>query len=175
VGPRWAALELGAAALVAALAAVLGPRPELIGFGWLAAAGVGLAAVDVAVRRLPDRLTAPAYAVLLASFALGAATGTDPARLRGAVLGGLALAGLYFLLAFIRPGQLGLGDVKLAGLLGLALGWAGWPALILGASLAFVLAAVASLGLLAARRLTLRSHIAFGPFMLLGAALALLG
>jgi leader peptidase (prepilin peptidase) / N-methyltransferase len=72
------------------------------------------------------------------------------------------------------PGQLGGGDIKLAGLVGLALGWLGWPALLGGAILGFVLAAVASLALLAARRVTMRSAISFGPFLLGGALLAIL-
>jgi leader peptidase (prepilin peptidase) / N-methyltransferase len=56
----------------------------------------------------------------------------------------------------------------------MALGWLGWPILIFGAALGFALAAIASVALLAARRLTLRSAICFGPFMLAGALLAML-
>ena len=52
--------------------------------------------------------------------------------------------------------------------------WLGWPALVAGAALGFVLSAVISLGLLAARRITLRSQICFGPFLLAGALLAAL-
>jgi leader peptidase (prepilin peptidase)/N-methyltransferase len=74
----------------------------------------------------------------------------------------------------LRPSQLGASDVKLAGLTGLALGWLGWPVLFLGAALAFVLSALVSLGLLAARRISLRDSICFGPFMLGGALVAIL-
>ena len=80
----------------------------------------------------------------------------------------------YLLLGLARPGQLGGGDIKLAGLVGLVLGWVGWPALLSGAVLGFVLSAVASLVLLAARRVTMRSAISFGPFLLGGALLAIL-
>ena len=73
-----------------------------------------------------------------------------------------------------RPGQLGGGDVKLAGLAGLVLGWLGWPAIFFGVALAFVLSAVVSLGLLAARRVKLTGSISFGPFLLGGAVLATL-
>jgi leader peptidase (prepilin peptidase)/N-methyltransferase len=78
------------------------------------------------------------------------------------------------LLALLRPGQLGGGDIKLAALAGLALGWLGWPAVLAGASLGFLLSAVVSLALLAARRITLRSAISFGPFLLGGTLLAVL-
>jgi leader peptidase (prepilin peptidase) / N-methyltransferase len=74
----------------------------------------------------------------------------------------------------IRPGQLGGGDVKLAGLAGMAMGWLGWPTLIAGTALAFVLSALVALALLAARRVTLHSAICFGPFLVGGALLAML-
>lgn len=174
-GPPPAVLELATAAALAVAAGVLGPRPELIAFGWLAVVGVALCAIDVRTHRLPNRLIYPAYAAVLISFLSGVLAGTDPARLGRSLLGTLALGGCYLLLALIAPGQLGLGDVKLAGLLGLALAWAGWRALLFGGCLAFLLSAGTSLLLLATRRITLKSAIPFGPFMLAGAALALLG
>ncbi|GGN12684.1 hypothetical protein GCM10011609_61200 [Lentzea pudingi] len=58
---------------------------------------------------------------------------------------------------------------------GLALAWLGWPELVFGAALAFVLSAVVSLVLLLLRRITLKSALPFGPFMLLGAFVAVLG
>ncbi len=64
-----------------------------------------------------------------------------------------------------------MGDVKLAALLGLYLGWLGWTAVLLGALAGFVVQAVAALVLLAARRITLRGDLPFGPAMLIGAAL----
>jgi leader peptidase (prepilin peptidase) / N-methyltransferase len=126
------------------------------------------------VQRLPDRLTLPAYPFVLAMLAAAAAGGHDLAALGRALLGGLALAGGYLLLAVARPGQIGGGDIKLAGLAGLVLGWFGWWAVLAGGAMGFLLAAVVSLGLLAARRVTLRSAISFGPFLLGGALLAVL-
>lgn len=166
------ALELVTAAVLALLALRFAGRPELIAFAFLGVLGVALAAIDIAVQRLPDRLTLPGYPITAALLA-GAALidGGGSAFLR-ALLGGLALATGYLLLALIRPGQLGGGDIKLAGLLGMALAWLSWPALVLGGVLGFVLMAVISLVLLAARKITLSSHLAFGPFMLGGALLA---
>jgi leader peptidase (prepilin peptidase)/N-methyltransferase len=66
-----------------------------------------------------------------------------------------------------------MGDVKLAGLLGLHLGWLGWGAVVVGAFAAFVVQAVVALVLLAARRIGLRGELPFGPAMLAGAALAI--
>ena len=167
-------LELATAAVLALLLGLLAGQPDMLAFGFFGALGVALAAIDIAVQRLPDKLTLPAYPVLIVLLAVPAVAGHDVAALVRAVLGGVALAAGYLLLALLRPGQLGAGDVKLAGIAGLALGWLGWPALIAGAVLGFALSAVVSLVLLALRRVTLHSAICFGPFLLGGALLAVL-
>ena len=66
-----------------------------------------------------------------------------------------------------------MGDVKLAALLGLHLGWLGWPVLVDGALAGFVVQAVLAVVLLATRRVGLRGAIPFGPAMLAGAALGI--
>jgi leader peptidase (prepilin peptidase)/N-methyltransferase len=167
-------LELVTAAVLALLSGRFAGQPGVLAFGFLGALGVALSAIDIAVHRLPDRLTLPAYPVLITLLAVAAAIGHDGGALVRALLGGVVLAVGYLLLALLRPGQLGGGDVKLAGLAGLALGWLGWPALLTGAALGFVLSAVVSLVLLAARRLSLHSAICFGPFLLGGALLVVL-
>jgi leader peptidase (prepilin peptidase)/N-methyltransferase len=158
-------LELACAAVVAALAGRFAGTPEVAAFCVLGALGIALAAIDLQVQRLPDLLTLPAYPALLALLGVAALVGHDAWPLARAVLGCLALGGTYLLLALIRPGGIGGGDIKLAGLAGLALGWLGWRAVLGGAALGFVLAAVTGLAMLAARRVTLRSHISFGPFL----------
>ncbi len=168
------ALELTCAAAVGALAGRFADTPEVVAFCALGALGIALAAIDLQVQRLPDRLTLPAYPVLLTLLAAAAVLGRDAWPLARAVLGCLGLGGAYLILALIRPGGLGGGDIKLAGLAGLALGWLGWRTVLGGAALGFVLVGVAGLLLLAARRVTLRSHLSFGPFLIGGALLALL-
>lgn len=171
--PRFV-VEFGAAVV---LALVFGRYPgqwEALAFGVLGAVGVALAVIDIGVQRLPHRLTLPTYPVVIGLLALAAAAEGDFAAFGRALLGGLALAGGYYVLAILRAGQLGGGDIVLAGLLGLVLGWLGWPVLVVGAGLGFVLFAVTALFLLASRRITLRSHVAFGPFMLAGALVAVL-
>jgi leader peptidase (prepilin peptidase)/N-methyltransferase len=167
-------LELVTAAVLALLCARFAGQPAVLAFGLLGALGVALGAIDIAVYRLPDRLTLPAYFATLALLSLAALLGHDAGALLRALLASVALAATYFLLAVLRPGQLGGGDVKLAGLIGLALGWLGWSPVLYGAAFGFVLSAVVSLILLAVRRISLRSSICFGPFMLGGALLAIL-
>ena len=109
-------------------------------------------------------------AVLLLAAAL---PGQDWTPLLRAGLGAAVLFLVFLFLALISPQGLGMGDVKLAGLLGLYLGWIGWDALALGAAAGFVVQAVLALGLLAGRRIGLRGELPFGPAMLAGAALAI--
>ncbi|HUB38781.1 MAG TPA: prepilin peptidase [Streptosporangiaceae bacterium] len=168
------ALELGTGVVLALVLGRFGGQPDVVAFGFFGVLGVALAVIDIATQRLPDPLTLPAYPILIILLTAAALAGHDFAALLRAVLGGLALAGAFLLLALVRPGQLGGGDIKLAGLAGLALGWLGWPTLIAGAALGFVLSALVSLALLAARRITMRSAICFGPFLIGGALVAML-
>jgi leader peptidase (prepilin peptidase) / N-methyltransferase len=168
-------LELVTAAVLALLLGRFGGQPDVVAFGFLGALGVALSAIDIAVQRLPDPLVLPAYPAVFSLLAVAALIGHDAGALERALLGSAALTICYLLLALLRPGQLGGGDIKLAGLAGLTLGWLGWPTLLTGAALGFLLSAVASLALLAARRITLRSQVCFGPFLLGGALIAILG
>ena len=142
---------------------------SLAAFLYLAAVSIALALIDLDVHRLPNKIVLPAYvvgAVLLGSAAL--ITG-DYDRLIGAGIGLAALWLAYFLMAILYPGGMGFGDVKLAGVLGLFLGWLGWGPLIVGSFAAFFLGGVFAVGLLVTRRVTRKGGIPFGPWMLLGA------
>ena len=150
-----------------------GVRPATVALAWIGVAGVVLAAVDLAVHRLPDRVTLPAYAAVTTALLVDAlALGTWPALLR-AVLAGAAAFGLAAAAAVLSPRGLGFGDVKLLGLLGLVLGWVGWSVLLAGVLLGLVAGAAASLTLIVAGRAGWRTALPFGPPVLVGAVLAL--
>jgi leader peptidase (prepilin peptidase)/N-methyltransferase len=161
-------------ALLSVLAALrFGFSADLPAYLVLAAAGVLLAVVDLRHRLLPNRVIGPAL-VTGALLLTGAAAVDDRwDDLTRAALGAVVLFAVFLLLALISPSALGMGDVKLAGLLGLHLGWLGWDAVLLGAAAGFVVQAVLSLVLLAARRIDLRGELPFGPAMLAGAVLAI--
>ena len=93
----------------------------------------------------------------------------DLVALIGAVAGGAGLFLLYLILAIASRGGMGMGDVKLAAVLGLYLGFLGWGNLLVGAFAAFLFGGVFGLVLLAARRAGRKSAIPFGPWMILGA------
>jgi leader peptidase (prepilin peptidase)/N-methyltransferase len=173
-GPPALATGCATAILLGALAARVHPGLVLAAACWLAVCAVPLAFVDAAVRRLPDRLTIPAYAGTAALLLLAAAVSGSWSPLPRAVLGGLALAGFYLLLVVISPSGMGLGDAKLAASLGTLLAWFGWRVLIAGGFAGFLLAGLYAGALLLSGRATSKQHIPFGPFMIAGAVLALL-
>lgn len=166
---RYPLVEAATAALFVAVTARLGVTRVLPAFLYLAAIGVALALIDVDVQRLPDSIVLPSYLVGLALLLLDPVWGL----LGRSLLAMVALLAFYFLLALIHPGGIGYGDVKLAGLLGLYLGWLGWSAVLIGTFAGFVFGGLVGAGLLLTGRATRKSAIAFGPYMLAGAMLAL--
>lgn len=170
---RAAGTAVLAAAALAAGPALAGVRPAAAALAWLGGAAVVLAGVDLACHRLPDRVVFPAVAVCAAALGVDAAvTGSWPALARAGTAAAVAF-GVAAGAAVLSPEGLGFGDVKLLGLLGLVLGWAGWGVLLLGVLAGLVLGAVGSLLLLATRRAGWRTAVPFGPPLLAGAYLAL--
>ena len=152
-----------------AVAAVL----VMVSFLYLAAITIALALIDLDVHKLPNVIVVPAYAVSAALFAAASVLSGDFGPLIGS---GIAMAGLflaYLVMALVYPGGMGLGDVKLAGVLGIYLGWAGWGAVAVGAFSAFLLAGVFSIILIATKRAGRKSGIPFGPWMFAGAWLGI--
>jgi leader peptidase (prepilin peptidase) / N-methyltransferase len=140
----------------------------------LAWAGVALFWIDVDVHRLPEGLTLPVIPVLAVLLAVASATTGEWGALLRAVVCGAAGWLVYAVLAFVVPGGLGLGDATLGGLVALPLGYLGWGVPIVGFVVAYLVSGVVALIGLVTRRLSLRSHIAFGPFIVVGALVAVL-
>ena len=173
-GPRRTALTVVLVALALAGALLAGGvRPGTVALAWAGVAGVVLAQVDLAVHRLPDRVTVPAYAAVATALLVDAVALDTWAALLRAALAGAAAFGLAAGAAVLSPRGLGFGDVKLLGLLGLVLGWVGWGALLAGVFLGLVTGAAASVTRVAAGRAGWRTALPFGPPLLVGAALAL--
>jgi leader peptidase (prepilin peptidase)/N-methyltransferase len=170
--PRWL-LGLAGAASFGALTWALWPAVAALAAALaVAAAGLVLIPIDLAVLRLPNRIVAAAF-VTVAGVLLVAAVGHGAyAALIRAGLAGAALAGGYLLLALLPGGPLGSGDVKLAGVLGLVLGWLGWRHVLAGAALPHLLGGPVVLVLLATGRARRGSALPFGPALLAGALLA---
>jgi leader peptidase (prepilin peptidase) / N-methyltransferase len=173
IGPPLLSVELLTAVVLAVVAARATSAWELAALGWLAIVSVPLAFIDLAVRRLPNQLTGAAYAGTVALLATAALTGHHPGQLGRAALGGAALAGGYLIMLAAFPSGIGGGDVKLAASVGTALGWLGWPVLLTGSFACFAACTLCSAFLLALRRVKLAGLVVFGPFILLGALVAI--
>lgn len=166
---RYPLVEIGMAGAFALTAWWRGYAADLPAFLALAFVAVVLTLIDISHRRLPNAIVLPALPVFVALLAV---TGEWGSLLR-AVAAGAALFAFYLAIALISPRGMGMGDVKLAALVGTALGWIGWGALLVGAFAAFVLGACGGLILIAVRGGSRKTAIPFGPWMLLGMAVGL--
>jgi leader peptidase (prepilin peptidase)/N-methyltransferase len=165
IGPAPFAVELATGAVLALLALRMSDPWVLAALGWLGAVGVALWFVDVAVHRLPDQLTYAAFVGVIVLL-LGS---LEVSRVGWAALAGLGMAAFYLLLILVYPAGMGLGDAKLALSLGTALGWFGWVVTVLGTAAGFLLAGLFAAVALALGRVSRKTRIPHGPFMLLGA------
>ena len=174
VKPPAFAVEAAAGLTLAAVAARSPSLWQLAALDWLMLCAVALAFIDAAIRRLPDPLTGAALAGTLGFLAAAALTGGGhPGQLGRAVIAAAVLCGFYLALFIVRPSGMGLGDVKLAACVGLALGWLGWQALVAGTFITFALAAVYGCALLLLRRATRTSQLPLGPFIVIGTLAAI--
>jgi len=170
------ALALALAVLWAALTLRLWPGhraalPAYLAFGFACAV---LTVVDARTKLLPNRLTYAAFALVAVLLLVASLVEGDPGRMVRA-LEAAAVMGLAFLaLALLVPRGLGLGDVKFAPTLGLALGWLSWGTVSVGFVGAFFLGGLAAVGALLVLRLGRGARLPFGPWMAAGALLAVL-
>ncbi|MHB1171409.1 MAG: prepilin peptidase [Lacisediminihabitans sp.] len=186
ISARYPAVELGTALLFLLVAirfvtplgeggpALVSGVIALIAFLCFAAVGVALSLIDAGTKTLPNRLVLPSYAA--GGILLGASSliREDMDALLRAAIGMVALGGLYLVLALVHPGGMGLGDVKLAGVIGLFLGWLGWASFAVGSIAAFLLGGLFGIALIIARRAGRGTGIPFGPWMLAGAWIGIL-
>jgi leader peptidase (prepilin peptidase)/N-methyltransferase len=146
----------------------------LLAFLYLAAISIALTLIDLDTHRLPNGIVLPSYVVALVLLGAASLIASDAAALIRAGVGMAVLYLFYGALRLIRPGGMGGGDVKLAGVLGIYLGWLGWASLVVGAFAAFLLGGLFGVALLLSRRASRRTAIPFGPWMLAGAWVGIL-
>lgn len=174
ISARYPLVELLTGLVFVLIAWRVGLHPALPAYLYLAAVGIALAFIDIDTKRLPDALTLPSYLVGLVLLGIAALAGAGHTPYLRALEGMAALGVFYLVIVLAYPKGMGLGDVKLAGVLGLFLGWLGWGSLAVGAFAGFLLGGVFGIALLMAQRAGRKSAIPFGPFMLLGALIGIL-
>ncbi|WP_374977778.1 A24 family peptidase [Microbacterium trichothecenolyticum] len=141
----------------------------IVAYLYFAAISIVLTLIDLDTHRLPNSIVLPSYLVAGILFTVAAWLTGDWAALARAAIGMAVMYLFYFLLRAARPGGMGGGDVKLAGVVGIYLGWLGWGALAVGAFAAFLYGGVFGIALMLLRRAGRKTAIPFGPWMILGA------
>jgi len=167
ISPRYPLTETAMAVLFAATVLILGTDD----LGSLAL-GLCLCALLVIVTLTDlERRVIPNNVLLAgAGVAIGIAAASDPASLGARAISAGAAGGILFLVAFAYPRGMGMGDVKLAAVMGLYLGRAVAPALLIG----FAAGAVVGLVLIARRGAAARKQaVPFGPLLALGGIVGL--
>jgi leader peptidase (prepilin peptidase) / N-methyltransferase len=174
ISVRYPAIELLTGILFGLAAWRIRPATDLIAYLPLLWVLVVLSFIDLEHKLLPNRIVIPS--LVTGVVLLGISAALEPGiHAWGRALAGGAISFIIFLaLAIISPRGMGMGDVKLSAVLGLALAYQGWGRLFLGFLLAFVTGAVVGLAMIATRRAGRKSEIPFGPYLALGAAVALL-
>lgn len=172
ISVRYPLVELATAGLFAGTAARFGEDWALPAYLVLFAGLLTLACIDLERLVLPKRIVNPLLGLVTALLLLAAAmTG----RWNHFLVGGLCAMGwfiAFLALNAVSPRALGFGDVRLAPVLGLALGWLGPRYVLLGFFAANLCGAVIGMALIAAKRMSRRQQIPFGAFLALGTALA---
>lgn len=145
----------------------------LVGGAAFSLCGTALAFIDIQQHRLPNRIVYPWAGLTLILLVLITFLTGDLLGLGRSLAAGLGWAALFLAVRLIHPPSIGMGDVKLTAVLGMYTGFVGWEVLLVGVALSFLLGGVVSLWLLLTKRVSSSSRIAFGPFLVLGAAAAL--
>ena len=135
---------------------------------------LALSVIDAYTHRVTRYVTGLMIVTGVPLIVLDAVWHWDPAELLRGFAGAVALFALYSLIAAVSRGGFGKGDVMLAPSVGLLLAYRGWDVLIRGTVYTFVLAGVVSAVLMAMRALDRRDHIAFVPYIAVGAFISFL-
>ncbi len=139
----------------------------LMAYCWVAAIGIVLGIVDIAVHRLPGRLTVLLVIGAGTILALHALTSGTLNRLIEASLTGVGAAIFYLVLSLATRGGIGLGDAKLAPGLAFTAGWTAWTAAVFAVILGLVLTGLAAIGLIVFAHAGRKDSLPHGPFMVL--------
>jgi leader peptidase (prepilin peptidase)/N-methyltransferase len=171
-----AAYWCGATAAVAGglLGWALGTSSGLVAWLMLAVIGSVLGYIDARTKYLPSAIIWPSYVLVGLVLVISALLTADWAALLRAAIAGAVAYGLFELLYRLVRRGVGYGDVRLSGLLGMALGWLGWGELVVGLYAGFFVGAVNGIVLMVAKGYSRKDMLPFGPFMLMGALIGVL-
>jgi leader peptidase (prepilin peptidase) / N-methyltransferase len=173
ISPRYPVVEVLTGALFAGTALLIGVQWVLPAYLWFVAVTMTLVLTDLDHQRIPNRILYPSTAIAVVLLTAGAAGDGRIENIPMALLAGAIYLVVMLLLSLLTRGGFGMGDVKLAFLLGVFLGYPAWHYLVWGTALGFLVGSVAAIVLLVTRRRGRRDPFPFGPAMVVGAWLAL--
>ena len=173
ISARYPLIEAATAGLFAGVAARIGFSWSLPAYLVLAAGLLALACTDMEHLLLPKRIVYPVLVMVGGFLVLAAAVTHHWHELLIAGLCAVAWFAIFFAMNFISPRVLGFGDVRLAPVLGVALGWLGIRYVLLGFFAANLIGAVVGLTLIAMKKMSRQEQIPYGVFLALGALLAI--
>lgn len=174
ISARYPLVELLTGVAFAVMAARLGAVAALPAFLVFTAALIAVSAIDLEHFIIPNAVVYPTLSICVPLLVGAAAVDHRWLPLARAAAGAGIAFGLLLLIHLISPRGMGFGDVRLAAVLGLFLGWLGLGHVFVGLFLAFLLASAVGIGLLATKRRTRKDPVPFGPFLAAGAYLAVL-
>ena len=173
ISARYPLIEATTAGLFAGMAARFGFSWSLPAYLVLAAGLLALACIDLEHLLLPKRIVYPVFILVTALLLMAAIATHHWHDLLVAGLCGIAWFVVFFAMNAISPRVLGFGDVRLAPVLGLALGWLGVRYVLLGFFAANLIGAVIGIALIATKQMSRQQQIPYGVFLALGTLLAL--
>ncbi len=147
---------------------------EMFAYGLMIAMCIEQSIIDYTTHRLPRGVTFRAAIIGGPLLALAAINHDDNGRIGVMFASFIVTLVLFALLAALSKGGIGGGDVRLAPVLAMFLGWLGASHVYIGLGSGFILGGIAAAGMLITRRASASTRIAFGPFLCIGAVIALL-
>jgi leader peptidase (prepilin peptidase)/N-methyltransferase len=171
---RYFLVPVANAVLFATIAVRLGADWALPAYLLFFAVLLAISVVDLQLQIIPNRIVYPAIFASVPLLAVAALGQHDWWPLERALISAAAAWFALLVIHLVSPGGMGFGDVRLSFLLGLFLGWLGYGHVLTGLFLGFLLGAVVGLLLVALRLRKRTDHVPFGPFLAVGAALAIL-
>lgn len=174
IAARYPAVELGCAVLFGLVAWRVDDTWALPAVLLLTAALLAISVIDLEHYIVPNRIVGPVLAASAVFYAVAIGGPAGPLDLLRAVVAGLTAGVSLGIVHLISPRGMGMGDVKLAFLLGAHLGWVGWGEVGLGFFLGFLYGSLVGVGLLVTGLRGRREHIPFAPFLAAGTMTAIL-